>query len=248
MKDDRLEKEFGEYFKGVKTPDNITDGAKKYVKKKSAGLPAFAKFASIAASFVLVAVAVTVIFFTDAKKTNENNAAPDIPDASDGNNSASGDGSADNPDSDDAIYSVYSDDVLTTISANIYTLSSVDPSLEFLQNIAYKSNAQVASCTASYRDDSLSLIKAEVTILGEARYDSEIYVEFDSDIYQPLETYLYGITGYYNGATYRLTRETADNGEPIFKLFITYNGLKYYVNVSSSDEECYIKYLQMIVK
>ena len=37
MKDDKLEKEFEEYFKGVNTPDNITGDAKKYVRteKKS---------------------------------------------------------------------------------------------------------------------------------------------------------------------------------------------------------------------
>ena len=35
MKDQRLEKEFEEYFKGINTPDDITEGAKKYVKPKN---------------------------------------------------------------------------------------------------------------------------------------------------------------------------------------------------------------------
>ena len=47
MKDKRLEKEFGEYFKGVQTPEGITDGAKKYVKPKRTFLPKFIKYSAV---------------------------------------------------------------------------------------------------------------------------------------------------------------------------------------------------------
>ncbi len=39
MKDDKLEKEFEEYFKGVNTPDNITGDAKKYVRTEKRAMP-----------------------------------------------------------------------------------------------------------------------------------------------------------------------------------------------------------------
>lgn len=61
MKDDKLEKEFEEYFKGINTPDDITEGAKKYVKPKNKFSPWFLKLAPVAASLVIVC-AVTITF------------------------------------------------------------------------------------------------------------------------------------------------------------------------------------------
>ena len=61
MKDQRLEKKFEEYFKGINTPDDITEGAKKYVKPKKKFLPWFLKLAPVAASLAIVC-AVTITF------------------------------------------------------------------------------------------------------------------------------------------------------------------------------------------
>ena len=93
MKDDRLEKEFEEYFKGVNIPDDITGDAKKSVKPRRKISPKFVKFASIAASIVLVfAVSLTVILKTDFNKVSDKVTSSDnssAPDAS-GNNGSAG--------------------------------------------------------------------------------------------------------------------------------------------------------------
>ena len=77
MKDNNLEKQFDEYFKGVNIADDITADAKKSVERKRKTMPKILKFASIAASIVLVfAVALTVILKTDFNKaSSENNMA-----------------------------------------------------------------------------------------------------------------------------------------------------------------------------
>ena len=221
MKDERLEREFEEYFKGVKPPDNITGDAKKFVKPKQKFLPKFVKFASIAASFVLVfAVALTIVL-----KTNFNK---------DGNG-----------------FKTYTDADLTYTNANAYSVSSLDGSLKFIENFAFASNVGVEFCEAGYRDGKLALAKAQIRVLdGLVRDETQIYVEFTDEklIYKGLSEYYDGDKKDYRGAEYYLTVGTAENGEPQFKLHVNYEGVKYYFNVISSDENAYLKYLKLIIK
>ena len=74
MKDEKLEKQFEEYFKGASLPSGITDDAKKHVKAKRPALPRFVKFASVAASFIIV-------FVTSVVLTLKFTSSPDAPDA-----------------------------------------------------------------------------------------------------------------------------------------------------------------------
>ena len=148
MKDNRLEEEFDEYFKGVNIPDDITADAKKCVTPRRKVMPKFVKFASIAASFVLVfAVALTVIFKNDFKKGSSNggdasvdNTRPDAPDSSapgtpDSDDQFSG-GSEGNSSGGAVRFKLYTDSDLINRDENVYSLSSLDSSLKLIENFA----------------------------------------------------------------------------------------------------------------
>lgn len=226
MKDERLEKQFEGYFENVKVPSNINEDAKRYVKKKSTFMPAFIKFASIAASIVLVLTASLVIVF------NMRNAPPAV----------------DSP--NQAQVSTYQDSDLSFEKTDVYGISELDNSLKFIRTLAYN-GADVKGCSAGYKDDGLAIVKADVSMMsGFSRYDAEIFVEFTdkNEVYSPLAAYGQGTKDSYKGVEYYLTRETAENGEPVNKLHFTYNGVKYYFYVTSSDENSYVKCLEMIIK
>lgn len=238
MKDDKLEKEFEEYFKGVNTPDDITRDAKKYVKPKRNVMPKFVKFASVAASFVLIfAVALTIILKADFNKA-DNDASTDskpsqTPDISDSDNG----------------FKFYVDGDIETSDANEYALSSLNSALRFIENFAIASNANVEKCEAGYRNGKLALVRADVNLLnGLSRDETTIFVEFTDKnlIYRELADYYDGEIYSYRGLKYYLTEKTGENGEPEFKLHVSYNGVKYYFNVRSSDKKAYEKYLNFV--
>ncbi len=229
MKDERLEQEFGEYFKGVETPDNITEKAKKQASVKRTATRGYLKYLSIAASSVLVCAVALALIFNSRTNFNAGTEAPDPP------QSGSTDGT-------------YADSDLVWESENAYAVSYLDPALALIENFAYADNARVSACNAAYLDGELAAVYAEITYLATARDDTEIVVEFTDDqlVYEPMTEYLSGTVHYYNGYEYYLTAYTAENGEPGFKLYVSVGGVKYYFNVRSSDEESYIKYLKLI--
>ena len=254
MKDNRLEKEFEEYFKGVNTLSDITADAKKSVKPKRAIMPRIVKFASIAASFVLVfAVAIAVILKTDFNKAGDK-------EPSDGNGQYGGapDGEGNAPsDSDPSSgavqFELYTDGELEQRDSSAYSLSSLDSSLKLIENFALAKNANVVTCKTGYRDGKLALVTAEVNILnGLTRDETTIFVEFTdtNSIYSELADYYKGTVYYYGyyGYEYYLTETIGENGEPEFKLHILYRGVKYYFKVQSPDEKAYEKYLKMVIE
>ena len=245
MKDNRLEKEFEEYFKGVNIPDDITADAKRYVKPRRSIMPKIVKFASIAASIVLVfAVALTVIFKSDFNKAEQSDGA--------GSPSAGAPDLEGNSPSAGGAFEFYTDGDLTQMDVNAYSLSSLSSSLKFIENFALADNASVESCKAGYNtNDKLVLVKARVNISnGLNRDETTVFVEFTEEnlVYGELADYYKGAIYYYNGAEYFLTATVAENGEPEFKLHILYKGVKYYFNVHSSDKKAYEKYLKLIIK
>lgn len=139
MKDEELEKAFNGYFEGVNTPDNLTQDAKKHVKNRSALLPNLAKYLSVAASFILVC-AVGAVLFLRANLFR----------ADKGGNNASDGPSA---------LLTYSDEQISTESANAYTLSEVDDSpefikpLKFIRTLALSENAAVNYVKIATLDD-----------------------------------------------------------------------------------------------
>ncbi len=221
MKDDKLEKEFEEYFKGANTPNGITADAKKYVKPKTAFLPKFVKLASVAASFALVfAVAVAIVL-----KRNVDS-VPTEPQVG-----------------------YYTDADLDLQKTSAYAVYDLHPSLAFIQNLAVSSNASVDGCTAGYRDGKLTLVKADVNLLANlCRDETTVYVEFTDEtaVYAELADYADGSKGSYGGINYYLTSGTAENGEPRYRLHAYYGGVKYYFDVRSTDRNAYEKYLRMI--
>ena len=240
MKDENLQKEFEEYFKCVNISDDITADAKAQVKHKRSIMPKIVKFASIAASIVLVfAVTLTLIFSPNFKNTSPedgmSNSGAAVPDAS---------GGAGTP-----MFELYTDSDLTKYNQSAYSISSLNNSLRFIENIAYAQNATVETCTAGYRSGKLALVTAEVSIVnGLKRDETTVFVEFTDEklIYYELADYYNGKVYNYFGAQYFLTEKTAENGEPEFKLHILYYGVKYYFSVRSSDIKAYEKYLNMV--
>lgn len=234
MKDKRLDEQFKEYFKGVEIPElpnNIVADAKKSVKRRNSTLPRFAKIASIAASFVLVfAVAAVLIARADFSAMQ-----PDLPNQG---------GASSAPDAYTYTYSELRFD-----EENAYNLSKVDKSLTFIENLAYKPNADVTGAYTSHfkEDNETAFAYAEITLIAGARYDAKVFVEYSEQTFEPLKDYADGIAGTYRGVSYRLTRETAENGEPVNKLYIKNGEVKYYFTVQSSDENSYQKCIDMLL-
>lgn len=222
MKDKKLEELFNGYFEGTDTPDiSITEDAKKFVKKPSV-LPRFAKIASIAASAALCVTAAVLITVYSLPVS-----APPAADAPDGGET-------------------YHDGELLTESVSAYSLSKIDPSLKFIERLSFSPNANVAVSKAEFTDGGLAFVRAKAEFVTTIRYDAEVFVEFTDKTYSPLSGYGDGEAGYYRGMEYALTREVAENGEPINKLFVESGGVKYYFNVISSDPYAYIACLQLL--
>ena len=252
MKDKRLENEFDEYFKGLNISDDIIEDAKKAVVPKRRILPKIVKFASIAASIVLVfALSLTFMLNAFSPKKGAGNGSGSLgteqPDSEPPSSSAPGVSGDENS---SGKFVLYADSDLTKKSVSAYTLSSLDSSLNLIENFALADNASVEYCKAGYNmNDKLVLVEAKVNILsGLVRDETTIFVEFTDKnlVYDELESYYGGTIQYFRGAQYYLTQTTSQNGEPEFKLHIYYGGVKYYFNVHSSDIKAYEKYLQMV--
>lgn len=242
MKDDRLEKKFDEYFDGVNIQRDIIADAKAVIKPKRKILPTIMKFASVAASIVLVfAVAIAVMFH------NFNTAIPDNGMSNAGN--APSNPPDDSSEGDAPGFQLYTDSELVKSYQSAYSISSLNSSLMFIENIAYSYNSTVETCNAGYRDGKLALVTAEVSILsGFNRDETTVYVEFTDGqlIYSEVADYYNGKEYNYYGAKYHLTATKAKNGEPEYKLHILYNGVKYYFSVRSSDIKAHEKYLNLV--
>lgn len=245
MKDDRLEKKFDEYFDGVNISNDIIADAKASVKPKRKIMPRIMKFASIAASIVLVfALAITVMIRTDFNGILGGNSASNGGDESGTPPDYEGDG-------DTNAFVLYTDGDLVQSYQDAYSISSLNSSLKFIENYAYAYNAGVENCKAGYKDGKLALVTAEISILnGLNRDETTVFVEFtdEKQVYYELEDYYKARVYDYNGAKYYFKTTVAPNGEPEFKLHISYKGVKYYFSVQSSDMKAYEKYLDIVTK
>lgn len=236
MKDKRLEEQFKGYFEGVEIPElpnNIVADAKKSVKRRDGTLARFAKIASIAASFVLVfAVAAVLIARTDFSVVQP-----------DGGNHGGASGAP-------PTASTYAVSELRFDEENAYTLSKVDKKLQFIENLAYKPNAEVKGAyTSHFANEERAFAYAEVTLISGVRYDAQIFVEYTEQTFEPLKDYADGTTGTYRGVSYRLNNEDiAENGEPVNKLYIERGGVKYYFTVQSSDKNSYMKCIDLLLQ
>ncbi|MCH5147861.1 MAG: hypothetical protein J1G05_00670 [Clostridiales bacterium] len=249
MKDDRLEKKFDEYFDGVNISNDIIADAKASISPKRKILPKIMKFASIAASIVLVfAVAIAVMIRIDLSGL-----VPDNGMASGGNTQGTppDDAPGGAPPSGASPFELYTDSDLVQSYQSAYSISSLNSSLKFIENLAYSYNSTVETCNAGYKDGKLALVTAEVSILsGFNRDETTVFVEFTDEkvIYSGLADYYDGKVYNYYDAQYYLTKTTAQNGEPEFKLYISYRGVKYYFSVRSTDIRAYGKYLNLVTK
>ena len=262
MKDNRLENEFEEYFSGVNISNDIIADAKKSVKPKSTVWPKVLKFASIAASIVLVfAITLTVMFTADFKNSSVGNMANggSAPPSSSGDSSAENPGSSgdsdpsapdeNNPSGGDSSASpshgTYTDSDITTRDESVNSLSSLHSSLKFIVDFAGAENTAVENCKSAYMDGKLAFVKTEISISdGLKDEQTAVYVEFTTKVYGRLEEFYDGDAHDYNGVSYYLTNG-ADNE---CKLLILDGGIKYYFDIHSSDGQAYRTYLNAIIK
>ncbi len=225
MKDKRLEKEFGEYFKGVQTPEGITDGAKKYVKPKRTFLPKFIKYSAVTAS--CIAIAVSAVFFARGLQ----------------NRFPAGDSSPAPPPQ----YEIFGDGDLSSVKTDAYSLPDSE-NLKIIKKFALMPNAQVENCSAGYLGGELALFTAQINfIYNLRRYEAQVFIEFDSSVlYSPLEEYLTGEKNVYRGMEYRITQTTAQNGEPEYRLCTVRGNARYCMDIISSAPDAYIAFLEII--
>lgn len=223
MKNDNLERQFNEYFNGVNLPDDITADAKNHVKKPFR-FNGFLKFASVAASIVLVCVISVAVMTSGILGT---------------------------PQTPESFITTYDVGNLTCVAADGYGISKLNSSLKIIQNFALADNATVNDCKTYYSDENLTLAYADVSILkGITRQDAKIYIEFtpENEVYEPLKDFTEGTKRYYYNNYYRYNFEYAENGEPVTYIYLYLNEVKYYFEVNSSDSNAYFDYLNMILK
>ena len=233
MKDRELEEKFEGYFEGVKAPENMTADAKKYVKPRRFVMPKFTatqirRLVYAFSGIVLVAMVslLGVFYFNGFPRAGENGSTSDAPDA----------------------VVIYYENELESTACSVSSLYEMNNSLKFLQDLDFKKNASVNNCTAYTANGKLTLVKSDLSMLeGLNRYETEIYVEFAESVFSPLQDYFCGEKRAYNGYEYYLTKTTAENGEPGFKLLVNKRGIKYYFDVTSSDEAAYEKFLKIIL-
>lgn len=239
MKDKKLEEQFNEYFDGAEIPENLAADAKKYVKKP-VRTPNFIKYFSVAASFLLCCVVAIMLILYNSEAVS--------PDNAEGPYYGDTDAPASPSETDQATgQHYYSADELTVSTVSAYSVSKLKPELRFIERLALSNKAEVAAYTAEFYGGQTAFIKAEITYVDGVRDETEIFIEYASGVYEPLKDYNYGERFYYNGLTFYLTSEIAENGEPVSKVYTVKDGVKYYFNVTSSDKDSYKKYLQLIL-
>lgn len=97
----------------------------------------------------------------------------------------------------------------------------------------------------------VALVKADLTSINNlSRDETRIFVEFTEKnfVYSELVNYRSGEKKTYRGVEYYITQKIGDNGEPQFKIYFYYNGVKYYFDIQSTDENVYLRYLQLVIK
>lgn len=223
MKDRELELLFDGYFKGLKAPENMTDDAKSRVSKSNKKVAATVKIISAAASFLLVFICASVFLFKPLFEADSG--TPQI--------------------EKDYYYS----SSLTVENVDAYEVSKLSSALAPIEVLAIAPASTVEYCKAGYIGNDLALIEAGISLIdGVYRHETTIYVEFTESglVYSELADYYKGERGNYNGAEYLITKTTLENGEPQFKLYVEYSGVKYYIDLRTSDENGYYKYLNVI--
>lgn len=226
MKDERLEKQFDEYFNGLDKPQGITAKAKNANKRGRPNGAKILKFASLAACLVLVCT-VTVLALRAASP-----APADPP------------GNGTNDGSEATYYSLSS---LTAKQLDAYAIDAkAQPELAPVTKLANAANADVTQLTEYGSDGDAFIVKAEIILLDNGtRQDVTMYVEYADSICREVQYIAEGESKYYKNVPYSYVL-TYDDGEPVSNFSAQKNGVKYYVCVKSSDGSAYIKYLSLI--
>lgn len=219
MDDKNLKTQFDGYFEGAKLPVGITADAKAHVKApKREGLKWFFRLAPAFAAAVVIMVGAVIMV-----RSLNFNVGQDEPQ-----------------------YSYYSADGLTSENIDPYSINS--GGLLFLNELAHDSAANVSSVTAFSADGNMKFARAEISMLHKGfRHDTVIYAEFteEYECLDELEGFLEGESRFYQNSNYIFNTDY-DEGENVYKIYMQYGGIKYYISVTTSEPNGYTVYLNLI--
>ncbi|MDE6373526.1 MAG: hypothetical protein K2L72_03415, partial [Clostridia bacterium] len=225
-KDKDLERAFDEYFDAGKAPDlSVTDGAKNLIrhpKRISAPIRRALIAAACAAS---VFVSGAGLYFFPATVGN-------IADVIIGDNQA---GSVQPPSV--SVIEYYGAENLSESAIDVFA-DGAPAGLDFVKKLEFAKNYSVNSVNGYSADGDLAYVKAEFSaVVNAARHDAVVYAEYTetNSVCEIFEEYYDGERSYYGGYGY-LCFYTEENGEPVRKLTLERDGVKYYVSVTSTDE------------
>ena len=229
MDDKRLQSEFDGYFEGADLPKNLTADAKAQVKPRKREIRKwFLRLAPVAAAFVLI-VAISIAYAT----------RPSPP--SDPDNFG-----ADNVNTPEPQYSYYTAEGLTEQYIDPYSAKDFK-GLEFAQNLAYMANSDIY-LTAFYDNDTMVMAQAEISLLHNGyRHDAVVFAEYTDKYhcFEELKNYHTGEMRYYRGYDYVYTKTYAD-GEPVYMIYMYKDGVKYYLNVTTTEPNGYQIFLDFL--
>lgn len=237
-KDNNLERAFDEYFEAGKAPDkSVTDGAKNLIRQRGRLSTPMRRTLIAAACAASVFVSGAGLYFFPATVGN-------IADAINGFNHANKPA----PPSVSVI-EYYGAEGLSESAVDVFA-DGAPAGLDFVKKLEFATNYSVNSVNGYSSEGNLAYVKAEFSaVVNASRHDTVVYAEYTekNSVCEIFEEYYDGKQSYYRGYGY-LSFETEENGEPVKKLTLERDGVKYYVSVTSSDAYAYYVWLDLITK
>ncbi|MDE7380293.1 MAG: hypothetical protein K2N14_04490 [Clostridia bacterium] len=238
-KDNQLQDAFNEYFESSKAPNqNVLNAAKNSMESPrtvSAATPVWKRALVSAACAVSALLSGAGLYF--------------FPSTMGGIIAGIDGGNKNQADTANKQISYYGAEGLEESQVDLYG-DGAPSGLNFVKKIDNTKNYSVNSLDAYSADGSLAYVKADMTaVLNGSRHDTIVYAEYTekNSVCELFEEYYGGEKAYYRGY-YFLYFDTEDNGEPVKKLTVERDGVKYYLSVTSSDSFAYRAWLDLILK
>lgn len=240
-KDFDLERGFDEYFEAGKAPDvSVCDGAKNLISKPRRRVNASLRRALVAAACAAgVFLSGTGLYFFPTAVSN-------IADTISGNHQA---GAPFPPYPDSTQIEYYGADGLTESALELYS-DDAPRGLDFVRRLDGAANFSVNSINGYSSDGNLAFVKTELSaVVNAKRHDTVVYTEYTqrNSACELFGEYYDGQPSHYAGYAF-LCFDTEENGEPVKKLYLERDGVKYYLSVASSDEYAYRVWLDLITQ
>lgn len=227
-----MESVFDEYFENSKAPDeSVLTAAKNSIKKPRTQSRVWKRILATAACAALALASIVGMVYLPSTV----------------NGIIAGIGNSNNTANTQIEY--YGTEGLEEVYVDVYA-DDAPSGLGFVKKLDYAKNYSVNSVDGYCSDGDLAYVKTKFTaVVNGSRHDTVIYTEYTQkySVCELFEEYYGGETSYYDGYRY-LYFDTEDNGEPVKKLTFERGGVKYYVEVTSSDANAYRTWLDLIIK